>query len=179
MRANAGDSPTLTHVADYLGLIDHDTDGRRADVTPLFSDAGAFRALVVDLLSLARPTLFTVVAGIDALGFVIGAAVAGEAGTGFVAIRKGGKLPVAVDSVSFDDYDGVSKSLELRRDAFHPGDRVLIVDEWIETGTQVLGAAALVVGQGARVAAIATIHCDQQGLEALAGKYLVLTLERE
>jgi adenine phosphoribosyltransferase len=160
-----------------LSLIDHDTDGRRADVTPLFADAAAFREVVRQITSLARPTGFTLVAGIDALGFVLGAAVAIEAGTGFVPVRKGGKLPVETDSAAFDDYDGTRKTLEVRRGAFGAADRVLIVDEWIETGAQVLAAAMLIEGQGAAVAGAATIHCDDGGKAAVGGWFPVVALE--
>ena len=164
---------------DYLRLIDSETSGNRADVTPLFADATAFREAIDDLFSLAGAVDFNVIAGIDALGFVLGAAVALRAGAGFAPIRKAGKLPVATDSIGFDDYDGAHKTLEIRRDALKPGDRVLLVDEWIETGAQVLAAAALIERQGATVAGIATIHCDDRGWNAVGGRYPVFALERD
>ena len=83
----------------YLALIDHQTNGQRCDVTPLFADYAAFSALVDDLAALVEPLAFDVVAGIDALGFILGAALALRTHTGFVPIRKGGKLPVAVDAL--------------------------------------------------------------------------------
>jgi hypothetical protein len=54
----------------YLALIDHETNGQRCDVTPLFADYSAFSALVDDLAVLVEPLAFDVVAGIDALGFI-------------------------------------------------------------------------------------------------------------
>lgn len=164
---------------DYLSLIDRDTPGNRDDVTPLFRDAAALQRAASDLAELARATSFTVVASVDALGFVIGTAVAVVSGTGLVPLRKGGKLPVIADRVEFRDYDGVVKSLELRKGALERGDRVLIVDEWIETGAQALAAASLVEGQRATVAGVATIHCDGAGWTRLTAKYRVLTLERD
>lgn len=156
---------------DYLSRIDTHTSGPRYDVTPLFADAAAFSAALDDLLALIGETPFEVVAGIDALGFILGAGLAMRAGKGFVPVRKGGKLPVATDTVAFVDYSGARKSLELRRDALSPGVRVLVVDEWIETGAQAAAAIQLVEGQGGVVAGIATIHSDdnERTRRAIAG----------
>lgn len=145
----------------YLALIDHETNGARCDVTPLFADYVAFSALVDDLAALVEPLTFEVVAGIDALGFILGAALALRTHTGFVPIRKGGKLPVAVDSAECVDYTGQRKTLELRRDALKPGMRALVVDEWIETGAQVRAVIQLIEGQGGVIAGIASLHMDE------------------
>jgi adenine phosphoribosyltransferase len=144
---------------DYLARIDTSGHGRY-DVTPLFADARAFAALVTDLLALAQPLSFEIVAGIDALGFILGSALALRAGTGFIPIRKEGKLPVPTDHAEFVDYSGTQKALELRHDAVLPGQRVLVVDEWIETGAQVSAAIRLIEGRGGIIAGVATIHID-------------------
>jgi adenine phosphoribosyltransferase len=144
----------------YLALIDYQTNGQRCDVTPLFADYAAFSALVDDLAALVEPLAFDVVAGIDALGFILGAALALRTRTGFVPIRKGGKLPVAVDVAECVDYTGQRKTLELRWDALKPGTRVLVVDEWIETGAQVRAAIQLIERQGGVIAGIASLHMD-------------------
>jgi adenine phosphoribosyltransferase len=146
---------------DYLHLIDTHTTGPRCDVTPLFGDYAAFAALVDDLAARFSDTAFDAVAGIDALGFILGTALAGRFEKGFIPLRKGGKLPVAVDQAEFVDYTGQLKTLELRRGAIPPGVRVLLVDEWIETGAQVKAAIRLVEGQGGVVAGIATINADR------------------
>jgi len=144
---------------DYLALID--TSGRgRYDVTPLFADAHAFAALVKDLLALAQPLSFETVAGIDALGFILGSALALSSGTGFITIRKEGKLPVPTEHAGFVDYTGMQKGLELRHDVVLPGQRVLIVDEWIETGAQVSAAIRLIEARGGIIAGVAAIHID-------------------
>jgi len=144
----------------YLRLIDTNTLGPRYDVTPLFAEYESFSALVADLLADFAGVEFDCVAGIDALGFILGTAMAIEAQKGFVPIRKGGKLPVKSDSVSFVDYTGTRKSLELRAEAIEPGTRMLVVDEWIETGAQVGAAVELIEGQGGGVVGIATINMD-------------------
>ena len=75
-------------------------------------------------------------------------------------IRKGGKLPVAVEREVFTDYSRQEKTLELRVGVVSPGTRFLVVDEWIETGAQVTAAIALIERQGGVVAGVAGIHMD-------------------
>jgi adenine phosphoribosyltransferase len=144
----------------YLDLIDVHTLGQRNDVTPLFADPQAFSDLVTDLVAPFSPAEIDLVAGIDALGFILGAAIAIRLGKGFVPVRKGDKLPVRVDKAFFVDYTGQSKSLELRSGCLQPGARVLLVDEWIETGAQVRAAAGLIEHQGGIVVGIAAINID-------------------
>ena len=100
----------MSRQPEYLRLID-EPSGKRCDATPLFADGAAFAALVDDLLALFSDTPFDAIAGIDALGFVLGGALAVRAGCGFVAVRKGGELAVAADRVEFVDYSGEKKSL--------------------------------------------------------------------
>jgi adenine phosphoribosyltransferase len=156
----------------YLTLIDRETSGNRCDVTPLFADYAAFSALVDDMAALVEPLAFDIVAGIDALGFILGTALALHARVGFVPIRKGGKLPVEVDSIECVDYTGQRKTLELRRDALKPGTRVLLVDEWIETGAQAQAAIQLIEGQGGVIVGIASLHIDDnEQTEPLRTRY--------
>lgn len=160
---------------EYLGLIDTQTSGPRYDVTPLFADYAAFAALTSDLSQQLDPARIDLVAGIDALGFILGTALALHLGKGFVPLRKGGKLPVPTDAVEFTDYSGTRKSLEARQagiGAIQSGARVLVVDEWIETGAQVRAAVALIESRGGVVAGIATIHLDSnEQTEGLARAY--------
>jgi adenine phosphoribosyltransferase len=145
---------------DYLRLIERDTFSPRYDVTPLFGDYEAFMGLVRDLGRPFESVEFEVVAGIDALGFILGTALALRFQKGFIPIRKGGKLPVEVDTSHFVDYTGHEKSLELRVDTIELGTRVLLVDEWVETGTQVRAAIDLIEGQGGVVIGVAAINID-------------------
>lgn len=146
---------------NYLNLIDTDTPGPRCDVTPLFADPAAFTALIRDLTQPFEGIDFNYVAGIDALGFILGTAVAIHFGKGFIPIRKGGKLPVPVISHKFTDYTGLQKTLELRTDILELENRVLLVDEWIETGAQITTAIDLLESQGADVIGITTINMDE------------------
>lgn len=101
------------------------------------------------------------IAGIDALGFILGTAVALRLQTGFVPVRKEGKLPGRTNAVQFVDYSGQEKMLEIRADAVPPAARVLIADEWIETGAQMTAAIRLIEGQGGIVAGIVAIGMNR------------------
>lgn len=110
------DSRSLLHSSmrkEYLRLIDTQTAGPRCDVTPLFADPIAFAELIADLSEPFISTAIDYVAGIDALGFILGTAVALRLNKGFIPIRKGGKLPVAVTAREFVDYTGESKRDDL------------------------------------------------------------------
>lgn len=158
----------------YLQSIDTNTTGNRNDVTPLFAQSADFKALVADLATCVADTPIDLVACIDALGFILGTAIAQKLNVGILAVRKGGKLPVEAERIEFRDYTGLSKQLEIRRDILSPGQRVLIVDEWIETGAQVSAAIALIEGQGAVVAGIATINIDDnEQTRLIRSKYRV------
>ena len=165
---------------DYLNRIDSDTPGPRDDVTPLFADFAAFSALLDDLAALVADVPFDVVAAIDALGFILGTGLALRCGVGLVTIRKGGKLPVDADRVTFTDYSNQAKQLEIRHDMIRHGTRVLLVDEWIETGAPSQAAAALIERQGAQVAALVAIHADvNEHTRPLFARYRCLVLRRE
>jgi len=157
---------------DYLRLIDTNTPGPRCDVTPLFAHPEAFAELVADLCAPFDAAEIDFVAGIDALGFILGTAIAVHLHKGFIPLRKGGKLPVAATSVEFVDYSGQPKALELRQGSLPVGARVLVVDEWLETGAQVQAAVALVEAAGGVVVGIAAINMDDNpGVRALRRRY--------
>lgn len=144
---------------DYLRLIDTTPRGRY-DVSPLFADAPAFQEMVEDIASYFDGDPVDLAAGIDALGFILGTAVAFRLQRGFLPIRKAGKLPGETLRAEFVDYTGTAKALEVRQDAFKPGARILIVDEWIETGAQMSAAVWLIESLGGLVAGIATLGMD-------------------
>ena len=163
---------------EYLELIGTDTTGRY-DVTPLFTDPVVFAELRSDLIDgiSSEPTR---VCGIEALGFMLGSAVAVDLDVGFVPVRKGGKLPYTDEQLlrrEFTDYSKRTKILELRTDALTPSDRVLLIDDWIETGAQMRAATELVEEAGATVHAITAITADRNDqTEALFEKYDVFHL---
>lgn len=161
----------------YLRKIDHETLGNRCDVTPIFSDRECFSLLVEDLAAPFLDEDIHLVACIDALGFILGTAIADRLSVGVLPLRKGGKLPVRTVSEFFTDYSGEEKSLEIRKGALSPGARVLLVDEWIETGAQVGAATKLLESQGGIVVGIASINMDSNDFtDKIRGKYLVHTV---
>ncbi|TXI43348.1 MAG: adenine phosphoribosyltransferase [Methylophilus sp.] len=121
------------------------------DITTLLQDATAFNA-AIDVLALhyADVALDKVV-GIEARGFIIGAAVASKLQLGFVPVRKPGKLPAATISQRYTLEYG-EDALQLHADAITAGERVLLVDDLIATGGTAQAAVALIRQLGGVVA---------------------------
>ena len=141
--------------SDYAGLIvdipDYPEPGVIfKDITPLFSDAEAFQALVKDIADHFRDAGITKVVGAEARGFMLGAPVALELGAGFVPARKPGKLPRAVNKQEYSLEYGTD-SLEMHKDALSPDDKVLLVDDLVATGGSIEAAAELCRKAGAVV----------------------------
>lgn len=117
------------------------------DVTTLFKDAAGFRAVVDRLAGAFRGRGVDKVAGIEARGFIVGAALAGELAAGFVPIRKRGKLPAENFGQDYELEYGTDR-LEMHRDAIARGERVLVVDDLIATGGTAEAALGLVAMAG-------------------------------
>jgi adenine phosphoribosyltransferase len=96
------------------------------------------------------------VAGIEARGFILAAPVAYRIGAGFVPVRKAGKLPLETHETAYDLEYG-QNVLQLHRDVFAPGDRVLIVDDVLATGGTAAAAARLVTTAGAHVVGLSVL----------------------
>src|SRR4051794_37465998 len=103
------------------------------DLTPMFADGSALARAVDAIVEYQGPDSFDVVAGIEARGFMIGAAVAYASGVGFVPVRKAGKLPRRTLSATYALEYGQA-TLELHADAFVAGQRVLVIDDVLATG---------------------------------------------
>ncbi|HLN80068.1 MAG TPA: adenine phosphoribosyltransferase [Thermoanaerobaculia bacterium] len=141
------------------------------DITPLLASPEAFRAAVDAMVAPFRDARAGKVVGIEARGFMFGAAVARELGLGFVPARKPGKLPGKTEKVAYGLEYG-SDALEVHADAFSPGESVLIVDDVLATGGTSAAAAELVERLGARVTAL--VFCielaELQGRSRLSGR---------
>lgn len=117
------------------------------DLSPVFSDAETF-GLVVDLFEEALSgDAIEAIVGIEARGFVLGAALATRMGKGFVPIRKPGKLPRATHRESYALEYG-QDALEIHRDAFSDVSRAVLVDDVLATGGTAAAAAKLVERAG-------------------------------
>ena len=126
------------------------------DITPLLASGDAFAEAVRQMAAPYQAARAAKVLGIEARGFMFGAAVARELAIGFVPARKSGKLPRLSVRVSYGLEYG-SDSLEVHADAFAPGERVLIVDDVLATGGTAEATADLVRRAGAEVAGIAVM----------------------
>lgn len=122
------------------------------DITTLLSDPAALRTSVAMLAEQVQATGATLVAGMEARGFIFGAAVAIQAGLGFVPIRKPGKLPIDTIGVDYALEYG-SDRLELDPGAVPADAKVALVDDLIATGGTALAAMQLVRLAGAEIAA--------------------------
>jgi adenine phosphoribosyltransferase len=113
------------------------------DITTLLKDAGAFRESIALMLEPFRDKKIDAVVGMESRGFIFSAPMAIELRTGFVPVRKLGKLPAETASVEYALEYGTN-TLEIHKDALEPGQRVLIVDDLLATGGTVLGTIELV-----------------------------------
>lgn len=169
-------APEVTEVAEMIASLtrevaDFPTPGTQfKDLTPVFADR---RGLAAVTEGLARAVSGAdLVAGLDARGFLVGAAVATRLGIGVLAVRKGGKLPPPVRSESYDLEYG-SATLEIPADGIAlAGRRVLIVDDVLATGGTVAAARRLLERNGAIVVAVAVVL----ELTALGGREMVAPL---
>jgi adenine phosphoribosyltransferase len=145
-------SLTASIVVDEQGL---------GNVWPVFGDSALFSSVIEALAAPLRGAVDKV-AGIESRGFVLGAAVAGYLGVGFVAIRKSdGLYPgETLSARTAADYRGHEHVFRLQRAAVSAGERIALVDDWFETGSQGLIGRQLLEDAGA-IYAGASIIIDQ------------------
>ena len=118
------------------------------DITPVLADPGAFAAVVDALVDQHGLGTIDKVVGIEARGFILAAPVAYHLRAGFVPMRKKGKLPYDTFQSSYELEYG-SATIEVHRDAFRPGERVLVVDDVLATGGTAAAAIDLIEQGGA------------------------------
>lgn len=130
-----------------------------ADLAGLLADAGLFAALVAALAQPFRVLRVSKVAAVEARGLALGAPVALELGVGFVLIRKPGSIhPGAkAEAETGVDWRGRRTTLRVQRATLGSGDRVLLVDDWAETGSQAVTARELVEACGAAYAGLSLV----------------------
>lgn len=113
------------------------------DITTLLKDPTGFKLTIDQLANKYRGQKIDVIAGIEARGFILGAAFAYNLGLGFIPIRKKGKLPGKTISQSYELEYGTD-TIEIHDDALEKGARVLLIDDLIATGGTALGAISLI-----------------------------------
>ena len=165
MTANKTDITTGQTIEDrwYLKIMSPNTKGKKfawLDPTSIYINGDAFHDLIDDLVADLETVRCDVVGGLDAMGFVLGSALATRLGVGFLPIRTAVKLCVDTDSATFSNYSGRTQDMEMRKPAFAAGTKVLLVDQWIETGGTMDGAIRLVEQQGGKVAGLVAIAME-------------------
>ena len=148
------------------------------DVTTLLRDPQGFK-LAID--SLATPYMgkpIDVVVGIESRGFILGSAVADRIGSGFVPVRKVGKLPSKTIRASYALEYGTD-SLEMHADGVERGQRVLIVDDLLATGGTAGATVDLVKEAGGRVEGLAFLIelVALEGRKRLPGENVLAVLQ--
>lgn len=126
------------------------------DITPLFKNPKTARMITDALVLRYLDVYFTHIAALDARGFLLGSNLAYALNKPLVLIRKPGKLPGEVDQLDYDS-EYAKSALELQKNSFAEGDRVIMVDDLIATGGTLLTAAKLIRNQGASIVEVAAI----------------------
>jgi len=126
------------------------------DITPVLGDGELFRLAVDALIGTAGGAKIDKIVGIDARGFIFGAAAALQLGVGFVPVRKKGKLPWETEACAYSLEYGEAQ-IEVHKDAVHSGERILLIDDLLATG----GTAA------AAVELLRRLGCDLLGIAFL------------
>jgi len=143
-------------------------------MTKLLLDPVIFDSLIEHM---AQPFLnkkIDKVAAIDAMGFIFGARVAEKLAVGLMLMRKGSKIGVETKTLTFTDYSKTEKSLEIATIAIKGGERILLVDEWSETGTQLKTAIKLIESSGGKVIGISCVSIDEEvKKDPIISKYMI------
>jgi adenine phosphoribosyltransferase len=139
------------------------------DITPLLADPRAFPAAVEALCEPFKRAGVEFVAGVEARGFIFGAAVATKLHAGFVPMRKKGKLPCETERATYALEYGTD-CIEMHRDTIPAGAKVLLVDDLLATGGTMQAACELMEKVGAEVVGVAVVIelTDLQGRPRLA-----------
>jgi adenine phosphoribosyltransferase len=124
------------------------------DITTLLKDKTGFAKLIDALAAHYIERKVDLVLGIEARGFIFGPALAYRLNAGFVPVRKPGKLPAAVERVTYDLEYG-SDALEIHKDAIQPGQRVVLVDDLLATGGTMEATVKLATKLGGEIVGLA------------------------
>ncbi|MFP5211665.1 MAG: adenine phosphoribosyltransferase [Acidobacteriota bacterium] len=135
------------------------------DITTLLKDKSGFAQLIDALAAHYIERKIDIVLGIEARGFIFGPALAYRLNAGFVPVRKPGKLPAAVERVTYDLEYG-SDTLEIHKDAIARGQSVLLVDDLLATGGTMEATVNLVKHLGGVIAGL----CFAVELDFLKGR---------
>ncbi len=147
------------------------------DITTLLQEPAAFQYVIDQFADHFRGHKPEVVVGAESRGFIFGAPLAYQLNAGLVLVRKPGKLPSAVEKISYDLEYG-QDSLEIHQDAISPGQKVLLVDDLLATGGTISATADLVRKLGGQIVGFGfVIELDfLKGRERLAADQEIFSL---
>jgi len=123
------------------------------DVTTLIQNKSAFKKSIDLLAKKYKGKKIDKIVGVEARGFIFGAALAYKIGAGFVPVRKKGKLPYKTISASYELEYGTD-TLEIHKDAITNGEKVLIIDDLLATGGTVKAVVEMVTQLRGKIAGI-------------------------
>ncbi len=126
------------------------------DISTLLKHPAAFKKTIDALALKYKGKKVEYVVGVEARGFIFGAALAYKLGAGFIPVRKKGKLPYKTTSITYQLEYGTD-TLEMHEDAIVKGARVLVVDDLLATGGTVRAVLDLLKSQSAKLIGVAFI----------------------
>lgn len=141
------------------------------DITTLLADPSSFQR-AIDLMAHRHFNKgIEAVVGVEARGFIMGAAMAYKLGTGVLLVRKPGKLPFRTISMTYELEYGTDR-LEIHEDAIHPGMRVIVADDVLATGGTMAAVVALLDKLGAEIVECSFLAelTNLKGREKLKGR---------
>ncbi len=124
------------------------------DITTLLQNAQAFRNAVKQMIEMVKNKKIDYVVSAESRGFIFGSILAYELGVGFIPVRKKGKLPWSTNSVNYELEYGID-SLEIHKDAFRRGDKILLIDDLLATGGTTQAMIKLIEIMGGDITGIA------------------------
>lgn len=154
-----------TLVAEIREILPKESSGRY-DLLPVFTEGKLFHNIVKHIAARFATEQIDLVAAPEALGFILGAAVAERLGVGFLGLRKAERLPYKKEALQIESYDTdytkTEKTLGIYKKSDVAGKRILLIDEWIETGVTMQACKKLLETRGAKIIGIGTIGADLQ-----------------
>ncbi len=144
---------------------------RYRDITTLLKDGEAYAELLERMHEHLKDKGIDLVAGPEARGYLIGAPLAYMLRAGFVPVRRPGRLPAEVYRYEYQIEQGRSDTLEVHRDAVLPGQKVIVVDDLLATGSTALATCQLLERMGAQIVCVCfamemTMYSGRELLEA-------------
>lgn len=180
MSASNGDDPRLHHIKTTIGVVPNFPKPgiMFQDITTLLLDPKAFKDTIDLFVERYKSNNISVVAGIEARGFIFGPPIALAIGAKFVPLRKPRKLPGQVISEEYELEYG-RDCLEMHVGAVKTGEHALVVDDLVATGGTLCAAMNLLERAGAEVVECACVIelPDLKGRERLKGKPLYILVE--